>query len=248
MNRKNTILIAVMVNAGLLVVLFITALTTHEEILSTPSVQMAEAAPPRAEISIEAPKPLFAEPAALRQTEEKPVAKAPEPPAAEAPVLHLLPPKAPEAPVATVQPPAPAAPAPQPVAVAPAPPAPPQAAPQAEFFVIIVKKGDSLDKLAKEHRTSVDAIIKINHLPSNFLRVGQQLKIPAGKTLPTVSKTKSVQVKEEGSPEYYTVKVGDNPWTIAMKHHIKVEELLRINGLNEEKARKLKPGDRLRTR
>jgi LysM repeat protein len=47
-------------------------------------------------------------------------------------------------------------------------------------------------------------------------------------------------------PDYYTVKVGDNPWMIAMKHHLKLEELLKLNGLNEEKARKLKPGDRLR--
>ena len=52
----------------------------------------------------------------------------------------------------------------------------------------------------------------------------------------------------EQGPEYYTMKVGDNPWAIAMKHHMKVEELLRLNGLNEERARKLKPGDRLRTR
>ncbi|HSX13751.1 MAG TPA: LysM domain-containing protein [Chlamydiales bacterium] len=49
-------------------------------------------------------------------------------------------------------------------------------------------------------------------------------------------------------PEYYIVKVGDNPWGIAMKHHMKLEELLKLNQLNEEKARKLKPGDRLRTR
>ncbi|HEY4254932.1 MAG TPA: LysM domain-containing protein, partial [Chlamydiales bacterium] len=46
--------------------------------------------------------------------------------------------------------------------------------------------------------------------------------------------------------DYYIVKVGDNPWTIAMKHHLKVEELLKLNGLNEQRARKLKPGDRLR--
>jgi len=67
--------------------------------------------------------------------------------------------------------------------------------------------------------------------------------------LATAPKPKPVPL-EKGTPlpDYYTVKVGDNPWTIAMKHHMKVEELLRINSLNEEKARKLKPGDRLRIR
>jgi LysM repeat protein len=44
------------------------------------------------------------------------------------------------------------------------------------------------------------------------------------------------------------MKVGENPWAIAIRHHMKLDELLRLNGLNEEKARKLKPGDRLRIR
>jgi LysM repeat protein len=52
----------------------------------------------------------------------------------------------------------------------------------------------------------------------------------------------------ETQAEYYTMKVGDNPWSIAMKHHIKVDELLKMNGLNEKTARKLKPGDRLKIR
>jgi LysM repeat protein len=113
----------------------------------------------------------------------------------------------------------------------------------------IVKKGDSLDKIAKAHHTTVDEIIKLNQLPSSFLRVGQQLKVPAERTLAAAPKPKPpAPAKEEGAAEYYTVKVGDNPWTIAMKHHMKVEDLLRLNALNEEKARKLKPGDRLRTR
>ncbi|MBS0625746.1 MAG: LysM peptidoglycan-binding domain-containing protein [Verrucomicrobia bacterium] len=247
MNRKNTILIAVMVNAGLLVLLLITALTTQEEILSSPSIQMAESAPALPKVEpIEMSKPLFVESAdqTLRQPaapapEAKPIAVKPaeKPAPVEAPVVHNLPP------VAAVQetPPAPEPTAAPVVAAAPAAPAP-------DFFVIVVKKGDSLDKIAKAHHTTVDAIIKINQLPSSFLRVGQQLKIPAEKTLSSAPKPKAQPMKEEGSPEYYIVKVGDNPWTIAMKHHMKVEELLRLNGLNEEKARKLKAGDRLRTR
>jgi len=33
-----------------------------------------------------------------------------------------------------------------------------------------------------------------------------------------------------------------------MKHHMKVEELLRLNHFNKEKAKRLKPGDKLRIR
>lgn len=113
----------------------------------------------------------------------------------------------------------------------------------APFREIKVKKGDNLEKLAKTYHTTVDQILKANHLPSSFLKVGQVLKIPTEKSL-----AKSADKKNETGPEYYTMKVGENPWAIAMKYHMKVEELLRLNGLNEEKARKLKAGDRLRIR
>ncbi len=234
MNRKHTILIAVMVNTGLLVILFITALSTPEEVFLPSSPQMVEVPPLPAKLPDPEPlKPLFTE--ALDQTlrlplqpEIKPEIKPAAPP--ETPVLHPLPSRAPE-------------PAPAPVAEAPRP-----VAPTPDFIEIAVKKGDSLDKLAKEHHTSVSELIKINRLPSSFLRVGQLLKIPAQKQASSAPKAPAPLAKNEDALEYYTVKVGDNPWTIAMKHNMKVEELLRLNGLNEEKARKLKPGDRLRTK
>ena len=90
----------------------------------------------------------------------------------------------------------------------------------------------------------------IHHLPPQAMEAPP----PAEKKVPTPSFAKPIAAKasapEKGgsSPDYYVVKVGDNPWTIAMKHHIKVDELLKMNSLNEEKARKLKPGDRLRIR
>src|SRR5579872_626789 len=45
MNRKNTILVAVMINAGLLAVLLITALTTQEEVVLNTTL-VAEDVPP----------------------------------------------------------------------------------------------------------------------------------------------------------------------------------------------------------
>lgn len=110
---------------------------------------------------------------------------------------------------------------------------------------VIVKKGDSLEKIAKSTHTTVDELIKLNHLPSSFLKIGQVLKIPAERIL----ENKSLEKKSVSTAaEYYTIKVGENPWAIAIRHHMKLEELLKLNGLNEEKARKLKPGDRLRIR
>lgn len=202
MNRKNTILIAVVINAGLLAVLLIAALTTQDELPSVNQI-VAEAPLP--------PLPKFDEPPMYQPLPTPPqAAEAPEP------VLHKLPPLIVE-------------PAPVAAAVVPAP----------SLNEVTVKKGDTLDKIAKSHRTTVDEIIKINHLPSSFLKVGQVLKIP---TLASEKKPAAA------GPEYYTIKVGDNPWAIANKHHMKVEELLRLNSLNEERARKLKAGDRLRIR
>lgn len=231
MDRKKTILIAAIVNAGLLVLLFITAL--HQEEESPKSPEMVH--------SVQEPGPLFNDSiveAAKKETlavmEELPLEPLKEPQDA----IHQLPPlvamqqpkltqekKVSEANVAQI----------------------PKEEPLRQ---IKIKKGDTLEKIAKQNRTSVDELVRINQLSSSFLRIGQVLQIPhARKNMTAQNK---VQPRPLETPqkhlEYYTVKVGDNPWTIAMKHHLKVDELLKINNLNEERARRLKPGDRLRIR
>jgi peptidoglycan DL-endopeptidase LytE len=40
-----------------------------------------------------------------------------------------------------------------------------------------VKRGDSLEKIAKDHHTSADALRKINHLSSDRIIVGQELRV-----------------------------------------------------------------------
>ncbi len=222
MNRKNTILIAVLINAGLLAVLLIASLTTQEEI--------EPAAPVVAEAPLSLPKfddqPMF--------NQEIPLATLPPEPKVD-PIPLVLP-----EPLVHKLPPLVAEPAPVSESV---PASPPLSSPA--VAEVKVKKGDSLEKIAKAHRTTVDEIIKINHLPSTFLKIGQVLKIPTEKSL--IAKVQEKKPVEQG-PEYYIMKVGENPWAIAVKHRMKVEELLRLNALNEEKARKLKPGDRLRIR
>ena len=41
-----------------------------------------------------------------------------------------------------------------------------------------VKSGDSLDKIAKEHKTSADVLRKINHLNNDLILAGQDLFVP----------------------------------------------------------------------
>ncbi|PIS00218.1 MAG: hypothetical protein COT84_08635 [Chlamydiae bacterium CG10_big_fil_rev_8_21_14_0_10_35_9] len=47
------------------------------------------------------------------------------------------------------------------------------------FAYYKVKRGDSLEKIAKDHQTSVDYLKKINHLENDLIVIGQELKIPS---------------------------------------------------------------------
>jgi len=106
--------------------------------------------------------------------------------------------------------------------------------------VVTVEKGDVLDKIARKNGVSTEALMKINHLSSTQLQIGQVLK------LPEKSVTKVANKKPAEEDKYYTVKGGDNPWTIAHKNGMQVDELLDLNHMNEEKAKRLRPGDKLK--
>jgi LysM repeat protein len=110
---------------------------------------------------------------------------------------------------------------------------------------VTVKKGDVLEKIARAHKTTVEDIMRLNHLNSTRLKIGQVLKVSPGASSPRREATREAGV-DTTSVRYYTVKNGDNPWTIAVKNHMKVEELLKLNNLDKEKARHLKPGDKLK--
>ena len=80
----------------------------------------------------------------------------------------------------------------------------------------IVKSGDSLYSIAKKYNTSVDELKSLNNLTSNMLSVGQKLNIP---------------VIEEVS-NVYTVKSGDNLYSIARKFNTTVNEIKSKNNLS----------------
>lgn len=80
----------------------------------------------------------------------------------------------------------------------------------------IVKSGDSLYSIAKKYNTSVDELKSLNNLTSNMLSVGQKLNIP---------------VTEEVS-NVYTVKKGDNLYSIARKFNTTVNEIKSKNNLS----------------
>lgn len=234
MSRRDTIIIAVLLNAGLLVVLFVTSLKPENSVPSSSAISIA-------------PTPLVQE----EQVVIPPTLATPQPTASlslgeevEQTVKSYVPPLL----STSAQPQmnfaqdltAIAEPVSPPPEVAPSAPT----VASAEFKEIKVQKGDVLERIAKRQNVTVEEIMKANKLQTARLKIGQTLKIPTK----SLAKSRAVKtsLSEEASVKYYTVKQGDNPWTIAVRNHMKVEDLLKLNNLDEEKARRLKPGDRIR--
>ena len=92
-----------------------------------------------------------------------------------------------------------------------------------------VKKGDTLYSIARNNNVSVDTLIKDNGLTSNILSLGQIIRIRTPQTI----------VEECFGPSYtppteetYTVKKGDNLYSIARKYNTTVQEIKKKNNLS----------------
>jgi len=244
MSRRDTIIIAVLINAGLLLILFATAITSssdEEAPAPTSTVQIAAAE----EFS---PLPKESLPTVpgdevdqvLSQWNAKPASS-------DANRLHeALQNSSSAAPINLSY---------QSDANEKRPVDTPTVKPQptndtGSYKIVVVKKGDILDRIAKANGTTTEEIIALNELPGSQLKIGQSLKVPVKKT--TGSESKPAPIKKEASanpsaqPQYYVVKSGDNPWLIAKKNQMALDELLKLNDLDEGKARRLKPGDKIR--
>ena len=84
----------------------------------------------------------------------------------------------------------------------------------------VVKKGDSLWKVANRFGTTTKAIQRRNKLTNTHLKIGQVLMIPRGLTTFEKMRTKT-----------YKVLKGDSPYRIAQKSHMDLSQFLRLNKL-----------------
>jgi len=151
------------------------------------------------------------------------------------------------------------APAPAPAPVAVAQPAPVSATAQ----VYVVKKGDSLWKIAKAESVTVGELSRANNMSkTSVLKVGQKLTVPAAKadktsvatasviptstdansapTAATASATPSTATVDSGN--LYVVKSGDSLWKIARHQNVTVAALKQANNLSGDS---LKVGQKL---
>ncbi|HOK06196.1 MAG TPA: LysM peptidoglycan-binding domain-containing protein [Syntrophales bacterium] len=102
-----------------------------------------------------------------------------------------------------------------------------------------VKRGETVEVLARKYGVSQNAIRKYNHLGKKVaLKTGQAVKIPISPS----RDTRRAAVKgggEKPAPEaraYYRVKRGDTLASIAKRHDTTVAELKRINKLKGERV------------
>jgi membrane-bound lytic murein transglycosylase D len=98
-----------------------------------------------------------------------------------------------------------------------------------------VRAGESLSVIARRYGVSVKNLQDWNKISDpRKLRAGQQL---------VVFHSPAPQVSRPTSAEY-TVRSGDSLWSIARKHRVKMNDLMRWNGLNSNSV--LQPGQSLK--
>jgi membrane-bound lytic murein transglycosylase D len=97
----------------------------------------------------------------------------------------------------------------------------------------LVKKGDSLYKIAKLYGTTTKKIQELNNLQSTLLQEGQQLRIYSAREPSSAATAIST----------YTVRPGDTPIYIAKRHNMELNRLLHINRLYPQS--KIYPGQKL---
>lgn len=93
-----------------------------------------------------------------------------------------------------------------------------------------VKNGDNLWEISKKFNVSIDDIKKVNNLKNKKIKVGMKLEIPenTSKKLNNKNQAKSQAI----TTKYHTVRKGENLFRIANKYKISVDELKRLNNMD----------------
>ena len=86
------------------------------------------------------------------------------------------------------------------------------------YKIYKVKSGDTLESIARKFNTSVNNLLDINGI--DYINVDQMIVVP--------NNTNNEWF------EIYTVKKGDNLYSLANKYNISLVDLLNINGLDKD--------------
>ena len=111
-----------------------------------------------------------------------------------------------------------------------------------------VRKGDTLSKIASQHRTSPAAIASASGIGvRSTLRVGQRLVIPAkGGTARASTSTAKANRAPAASAVVHTVRPGETLYRIADRYQVTVDQICALNRINADRV--IYPGTRLQIR
>lgn len=90
---------------------------------------------------------------------------------------------------------------------------------ETKYLTYKVKQGDTLYTIALSNNTTVTELKNLNNLTSNTLSIGQTLLLP----------TKTMELSPDTTT--YTVKSGDNLYTISRIYNVSVDDLKKANNL-----------------
>ncbi|WP_120198928.1 1,4-beta-N-acetylmuramoylhydrolase [Listeria monocytogenes] len=97
--------------------------------------------------------------------------------------------------------------------------------------VYTVAKGDSLWRIANNHKVTVANLKAWNNLKSDFIYPGQKLKVSAGSTTNTNTAKPSTNNPSNSTVKTYTVKKGDSLWAISRQYKTTVDNIKAWNKL-----------------
>ncbi len=108
-----------------------------------------------------------------------------------------------------------------------------------------VQAGDTIARIASRFGVAMDDLLRVNGLTSETartLQIGQVLNIPAASGQ---ASSPPVQPTATPVPQTYTIQAGDTILGIARRFGVSVNSLLAANGMSEEQARLIRPGQEL---
>jgi membrane-bound lytic murein transglycosylase D len=98
-----------------------------------------------------------------------------------------------------------------------------------------VAPGDTLFSISQRFGTTPAAIREASRLRENDIRTGQLLVIPGQRTADAaIPRAPGRVVVSSAVPSTYRVRPGDNPWSIARRFNVGLEDLLAWNGLGSD--------------
>lgn len=114
-----------------------------------------------------------------------------------------------------------------------------------------VRKGDTLEKIARRHGTTVRRLCQLNGISKDkVLHPGDRLRVSGSSSVKSSGKGSASQAGSAGNTggatKTYTIRRGDTLGKIAKRHGMSIKDLCSLNGINQNKT--IREGQKLKVR